>query len=155
MMQHIPVETMTALIAMEATMLGTWILTDLGVDGMLDGSVLDRLAGMGELSAVGHQVLLQQGHILALEDVPHSPCPSVPVNHTCQELVEICICQKVFARLALRFLASWINLNVFARHIHFRKSMQSLHSASNDACPLCLLQKCNCQRCCSQGICKG
>jgi len=50
--------------------------------GMLDVAVLDWSAGMAELRAVRHEVGLQQGHILALEDVPNSSCPSIPAPCT-------------------------------------------------------------------------
>lgn len=48
------------------------------MNGMFDVTGLDRLASMVELRAVSHEVGLQQGHILTLEDVPNSPCPSIP-----------------------------------------------------------------------------
>ena len=59
---------------------------DLRVDGMLDVAVLDWSAGMAELGAVGHEVGLQLGHILALEDVPNSPCSSVTAPYTLSQL---------------------------------------------------------------------
>ncbi len=59
---------------------------------MLDVAVLQWSAGMAELRAVGHEVGLQLGHILALEDVPNSPCPSVPAPYTLLQLPhEICM----------------------------------------------------------------
>ncbi len=65
---------------------------DLRVDGMLDVAVLDWSAGMAELGAVRHEVGLQLGHILALEDVPNSPCPSVTASHTASQLAhDICM----------------------------------------------------------------
>ena len=59
---------------------------DLRVDGVLDVAVLDWSAGMAELGAVGHEVGLQLGHILALEDVPNSPCSSVTAPYTLSQL---------------------------------------------------------------------
>ena len=56
------------------------------MDGMLDVAVLQWSAGMAELGAVRHEVGLQQGHILALEDVPDSPCPSVPGPFTVSQV---------------------------------------------------------------------
>jgi len=59
--------------------------------GVLDDAVLQWSASMAEFGAVGHEVGLQLGHILALEDVPNSPCPSVPAPYTLSQLPhEIC-----------------------------------------------------------------
>ncbi len=54
--------------------------------GVLDVAMLQWFASMAEFGAVGHEVGLQLRHILALEDVPNSPCPSVPAPYTLSQL---------------------------------------------------------------------
>lgn len=56
---------------------------DLRVNGMLDAAELDWSAIVGEGTAVGLQVGLHKGHILALEDVPNGSCPSIPAFMIC------------------------------------------------------------------------
>ncbi len=54
--------------------------TDLRVNGMSNGIRLDRLAGMRELLTVLREVVCQGRYVLPLEDVPHSPCPTIPTH---------------------------------------------------------------------------